>query len=120
MKRLLTGLSVLALVVMLALSVGPAAASVDTLTNKVAISGGDPTGIISVWQSSGGTPTDSAGQPIGTMESATRVNPSGLTEVFVPLGMSSNVFLWSPSKGYTFLGSVAPSSAGGPITLAAK
>jgi hypothetical protein len=122
MKRVLTGLSVLALVAMLALFVGsaqPAAAGVDTLTNKVAITGGDPTGIISVWQASGPA-ADSAGQPIGNMESTTRVSPTGLTEVFVPLGMASNVFLWSASKGYTFLGTVAPSAAGGPITLAAK
>ena len=90
MKRILTSLSVLALVAILALFVGSAqpAAANDTLTNKVAITGGDPGGIISVWQASGGPAVDSAGQPIGTMESATRIDASGLTEVFVPLGMA--------------------------------
>jgi hypothetical protein len=123
MKRVLTGLSVVALVAMLALFVGsaqPAAASVDTLTNKVAIAGGEPGGIISVWLAAGGPAADSAGQPIGTMESATRIDASGMTEVFVPLGMASNVFLWSPTRGYTLLGTVVPATSGAPITLAAK
>jgi hypothetical protein len=123
MKRVLKGVSVLAIVAMLALFVAsaqPTAASVDTLTNKVVIMGGPSDGIISVFQASGPTAADSSGQPIGTMESTTKISPTGLTEIFVPLGMASNVFLWDSSKGYTLLGTVAPSASGGPVTLAAK
>jgi hypothetical protein len=125
MNRILKGLSVVAVVLVLALLIVPvqpaAADDVSQLTNKVAVSGGTTDGIISVWQAGGGPAADSAGQPIGNMESATRVSPTGLTEVFVPLGKASNVFIWTPSKGYSFLGTVAPSqSAGGPITLEAK
>jgi hypothetical protein len=123
MKRLLKGMSVLALVAVLALFVAPVhptAASVDTLTNKVVITGGPSDGIISVWQAAGPTAADSSGQPIGTMESTTRISSTGLTEVFVRDGMASNVFLWTAEKGYTFLGTVAPSATGGPIALAAK
>ncbi len=124
MKRFLQGVSVLALVAMLALfatSALPASAdSLALLSNKVVVTGGSPDGIISAWAASGPSAADSSGQPIGTMESTTRVSPSGATELFVPNGMASNIFLWTPSGGYTFLGSVAPSSSGGPITLAAK
>jgi hypothetical protein len=122
MKGLLKGMSVVALVAVLALFVAAVqpAAAVDTLTNKVVIMGGPSDGIISVWQATGPLAADSAGQPIGNMESTTRVSPTGLTEVFVRDGMASNVFLWSPSKGYSFLGTVSPASTGGPISLAAK
>lgn len=124
MKRVLKGMSVLALVAMLALFVTSAqpvgAESLALLSNKVVITGGSPDGIISAWVTNGPSATDSAGQPIGTMESTTRISPSGATELFVPNGMTSNVFLWTSDKGYTFLGSVAPSATGGPVTLAAK
>jgi hypothetical protein len=118
-----TALSMMAIVAMLALfviSAQPTAASVDTLTNKVIVSGGPSDGIVSVWQAAGPAAADAAGQPIGVMESATKVSVTGLTEVFAPDGQASNVFLWTSEKGYAFLGTVAPAATGAPITLAAK
>jgi ABC-type oligopeptide transport system substrate-binding subunit len=124
MKRILTGLSVMALVAVLALlvmSALPAAADeVNKDTDKAVILGGTPGTYISVWRAGGPIATDSSGNPIGTMESVTPISLNGATEVFVPLYTASNIFIWDPNKGYTFLQTVAPSSADSPITIAAK
>ena len=84
------------------------------------VTGGAPGTYISVWRAAGGLAADSAGQPIGVMESVTPVSNTGATEVFVPWGQASNVFIWNPSKGYTFLQTVAPNNRGDVITIAAK
>jgi hypothetical protein len=127
MKRVVKGLSAMSLlglvvvVALLAPVVQPAAASnVDVNVGKVLVLGGTPGTYISIWRASGGVPADSAGQPIGNMESVTPVSSSGETEVFVPWGQASNVFIWNPSKGYTFLQTVAPNDRGDVVTLTAK
>ncbi len=124
MKRVLKGLFGLALVVALAsfaASALPAAAvGPEQPTTRVIVVGGPPDAIISVSQAAGAAAPESSGAPTGLVESVTTVSPTGQTEVFVPVGTKSNVFIWSPSKGYTFLGSVAPDAAGAPVTLNAR
>jgi hypothetical protein len=122
MTRLLKSFALLSLMVIVALllaAVQPAAANVDVNVGKVLVIGGTPGTYVSVWQA-GGISTDSAGQPIGVMESVTPISPTGQTEVFVPWAQGSNVFIWNPNKGYTFLQTVAPSGRGDVITIAAK
>ncbi len=127
MKRFIKGLSVMSFlglvvaVALLAPAVRPAsAANVNVDVGKLVVTGGTPGTYVSVWQASGGLAADSAGQPIGVMESVTPVSATGSTEVFVPWGQASNVFIWNPSKGYTFLQTVAPGSRGEVITISAK
>jgi hypothetical protein len=124
MKRILTVLSVAALVAVLvvfAATVQPAVAdSVHVNVGKVLILGGQPGTYVSAWQAGGAATTDSAGQPIGIMEGVTPISGSGQTEIFVPWGQVSNVFIWDPSQGYTFLQTVSPNNRGDQIVLTAK
>ena len=123
MKRVIGGLLVVALVAVLgafAVTVQPAAAdSVHVNVGKVVVIGGQPGTYVSAWQASGGA-TDSSGQPIGIMESVTPVSPTGATEIFVPWGQMTNVFIWDPGKGYTLLQAVSPNNRGDQITLSAR
>jgi hypothetical protein len=122
MKTVLSLVAIVAIVaVLVGFSIQPAsAANVDVNVGKVVVTGGAPGTYISVWQAAGGLAADAAGQPIGVMESVRAIDPSGQTEVFVPWGQASNVFIWNPSKGYTFLQTVSPSGRGDVIMIAAK
>ena len=123
MKRVLQDLCRLAFVVSLvlfAVSAQPiAAVGPQQPTARVIVMGGPPDAIISVSQAAGAGVTEMSA-PTGATESVTSVSSTGQTEIFVPVGTTSDVFIWSPSKGYTFLGTVAPNAADGPLTLTAK
>ncbi len=122
MKTVLSLVAIVAVVAVVAgMSIQPvSAANVNVDVGKVLVTGGTPGTYISVWQAAGALAADSSGQPIGLMESVTPISPNGQTEVFVPWGQASNVFIWNPSKGYTFLQTVSPNDRGAVITIAAK
>jgi hypothetical protein len=122
MKTVLSLVAIVTIVtVLVGFAIQPVAASnVDVNVGKLVVTGGAPGTYISIWQAAGGLAADSAGQPIGVMESTTPISPSGQTEAFIPWAQASNVFIWNPSKGYTFLGTVSPNGRGDVITLAAK
>jgi hypothetical protein len=51
------------------------------------------------------------------LESVTPASPTGLTEIFVPVGMTSAVWGWTEKSGYRFIGNVSPSDSDNVITL---
>jgi hypothetical protein len=123
MNRVIKGLAVLSLVAMVVVLVAAAqpvaADNVNVNVGKVVVLGGTPGTYVSAWQAAG-NPADSAGQPIGVMESVTPISPTGSTEIFVPWDQATNLFIWNPNKGYTFLQTVSPSNRGDVITVMAK
>ena len=117
MKLVMSVLAIVALVAVVGFAVQPvSAANVNVDTAKVVVMGGPQGGVISIWRSSGGDPL-AGGTPTGLLESATPISPAGSTEAFVPFDQVSNVFLWTPDKGYKLLQTVAPSSRGELITI---
>ena len=87
-------------------------------TTKVVVGNAAPGQIIAVFQGAQASELQAADPGIAQLESTTPVATGSLvTELFVPVGMASTVWIWDETSGYRLLGTVEPGSRSQPIHL---
>lgn len=89
-------------------------------TTKILVPNAIPGQVIAAFQ---GAHTDEEGTDPGIipLESTIPVARDGkVTELFVPVGIASSIWIWDESNGYRFLGNVLPGERSQPVELDAS
>ena len=87
-------------------------------TAKVLVLNAPPGFVVAVFQGSYSGLPDSLDPGTATVRSTTHIaRDAKATELFVPVGTASAVWIWDEDSGYHFLSNVAPGDSVGPIII---